>query len=538
MKRILHLLLPAIFGFFTQLINAQNPGDLDGTFGDGGKLFIYCDNNSQINDMEILDNGQIMLAGYCSDGYQSQGMIVLLNEDGSIDTNFGEDGYVYISFEDYEYTKIDDIEVYYPENKSAQTIEGMRTRVAVTSTSINELPHRSIVGLLDEIGQLVPSFGQDGYTEGFETSGDRGIRIRGVANNTSICVAGNFDFQSGSEQHQKFFLLAFDQNGFIRNDFGNNGVVELPGESGTDYIMTDLVLSPNRLIPVGYSFDGMYNEPVAAGVTYGGEIDNQFGVEGYYKGNYQNSIYITSGTISGDNSIFLGGSQLNINEGIYDKTYLKLTPDGLPDLTFGDGGLAHDSGDDADVEAMRKIMNRLVATGEIYTLGKSSGDWETTIFLTRYLEDGTVDESFGDNGDVSTDFGYGWNFAKVIKFYQDKIYVGGFASDGEKQNMALARYVNDINVSVDNLAENAVEVKIYPVPANKFVTVELTGNTKDNYSISIMNTLGQIVYSSDNIIGPEVKKLTLSTTELSPGLNTVRVENSENIITKKLIITE
>jgi len=544
MKTILHLLQLSVVVLFSQFLHGQNAGDLDTSFGDGGKLLIDCGNDSKINDMAVLDNGQIIVAGSCTDENGSQGLLVLLNDDGSIDTSFGQDGFFYLSFDDYDNTEIDAVEIIYPAGKgSSSDGNNWEAEVSGKQWKVGDGFYYAYLSSISSSGTLDLSYGVNGRTVPFQVDNMFGMVHLSASSHT--IVASLISPRDGSPVDE---IREVNDDGTFNSDFGSGGVATLQDTSGNDYeyVGTSLNVDQNgRLIVGGYFWTPDYQFPFAAAFTADGILDPSFGNQQgimLWDGdttNHSNYYIMRSADIAPDNSIYLGGSHLNEDLGMYDKVFGKLKSDGSPDLGYGTFGLNYYSGEDADAEAIKKAESKLYATGEIWSLQKSSkNDWVTTVFLTRYNDDGSVDETFGDNGEVYTDFGNSWNYANVMKVYEDKILVGGYTTDNIQDEMALVRYVNDFFVSVDNHKENAVGVKIYPVPADQFVTVELTGKIKDKYSVSIMNNLGQVVYSADNSIGPDVKKLTLSTIGLSPGLNIVRVENKKEIITKKMLILE
>jgi uncharacterized delta-60 repeat protein len=538
MKRILQIFQLFIIVLFYQNVQGQDAGDLDPTFGDGGKLLINCANSAKINDMEILNNGQIVVAGSCTDENGVKGVLVLLNDDGSIDTSFGEDGFVYISLEGFANTEIEDIEVFYPDGKISPSEGGGFIEVAARGIS-EDLAYTVIeLSLVDDNGAIDLSFGDQGFSEPFEANSFAGMVLTDGADYNTVVATTFFPTDMPTEVE----LRKFDSGGI--QDVGwsgfEDGIVKISDTSGEDKSYTGTSMNIDqigRFIVTGDLWSPAAQEPFAAAITPEGALDQSFGVGGIFTGDLGASTYTRGAFITDDNKVAMGGYSWNEGLEMHDKLIIKLTSAGMPDLQFGTNGYNFDSGQDAYGETFERSIDEMIMAGEIYDYKKSSRDWQTTIFLTRYLADGSVDETFGDNGDVSTGFGGIYNFADVLKVYADKILVGGNATVDGTQGMALVRYLNDVNVSVDNHKENVVAVKIYPVPADEFVTVELNGDIKDKYSVSIMNTLGQVVYRADDIIGPNEKKLILSTAGLDRGLDLVRVEDGSNVFTKKLLIT-
>ncbi|MBP7400651.1 MAG: T9SS type A sorting domain-containing protein [Chitinophagales bacterium] len=76
------------------LVRFNSDGSLDESFSIDGQFiydFGYGDNSS--SDVHVLPDGKIMLAGYAAmDGTSRDVFAIKLNEDGSFDTSFGEDG--------------------------------------------------------------------------------------------------------------------------------------------------------------------------------------------------------------------------------------------------------------------------------------------------------------------------------------------------------------------------------------------------------------------------------------------------------------
>lgn len=542
MKTIIYFLQLSVFVLFIQAANGQNAGDLDPSFGDGGKLLINCANSSKVNDMEILDNGQIMVVGSCTDENGVKGVIVLLNEDGSIDTSFGEDGFFYVSIEGYDNTEIGAIDVFYPEGKGSSPDEGgWWARMESNNWNVDD-PSIDVIFFQIENTPPVyidPNFGNLGWTDPFPANSFAGMVLTDGADYNTVVATTFFPTDMPTEiDIRKYANSGLQDVGWSGNE---DGIVKISDTSGEDksYTGTSMNIDQSgRFIVAGDIWTPAAQEPFAAAITPAGTLDQSFGNQGIWSwtGDTSNTInYTRDAVITDNNYLILGGSQLN--RAINDKLTIKLTPAGSLFMPYGIDGFNIDSGGDSYVNAICNSLGKILIAGEDYIYQKSSRDWETTIFITRYNEDGSVDETFGDNGDVSTDFGGIYNFADAIKVYADKILVGGNATVDGTQGMALVRYLNDVNVAADNYNKIATGVKIYPVPANQFVMVELTGNIEQNYSVSVMNTFGQVVYRADNTIGPEVKKLTLSTAELSPGLNIVRVENNENVFTEKLLVT-
>ncbi len=94
---------------------------------------------------------------------------------------------------------------------------------------------------------------------------------------------------------------------------------------------------------------------------------------------------------------------------------------GTLDTSFGNGGEATAwSGGDGGTERMGVALQ---SDGKIVTAGFDAGGPAGDIEVTRFNADGTLDASFGTNGQVDIESGFG--YAVVVQPSDGKIVVGG-----------------------------------------------------------------------------------------------------------------
>lgn len=84
----------------------------------------------------------------------------------------------------------------------------------------------------------------------------------------------------------------------------------------------------------------------------------------------------------------------------------------------------------------------------------------------------------------------------------------------------------------DEIAED-VSIKVYPNPANQYVNVEIPEAFTANTSVSILNMVGQVVYSETNTTGGIA---TLDVQSLAPGTYMVLVEDKELRAVERLVV--
>ncbi len=119
----------------------------------------------------------------------------------------------------------------------------------------------------------------------------------------------------------------------------------------------------------------------------------------------------------------------------------KVSPGDL-DTTFGTGGMVTTdfSGIGSQDEAYALAID---SQGRIVVVGYSDAGGAKNFALARYLNDGSLDPTFGTNGKVTTDFGeYSFGAQALAIDSQDRIVVAGSSDFG----FALARYNTDGNL--------------------------------------------------------------------------------------------
>ncbi|MBL7939931.1 MAG: T9SS type A sorting domain-containing protein [Flavobacteriales bacterium] len=141
--------------------------------------------------------------------------------------------------------------------------------------------------------------------------------------------------------------------------------------------------------------------------------------------------------IQPDGKILLAG---DATQGIdADYALVRYLPDGSLDPAFGTGGqvLVGGSGDDI----ARAIL--LQPDGKII-LGGRGGPSNDQFYMVRFTDTGTLDATFGTNGEVTGFMGSGGNEGYAMALQADgKFLLAGSASNGNDLDFALLRYNPD-----------------------------------------------------------------------------------------------
>jgi uncharacterized delta-60 repeat protein len=259
-----------------------------------------------------------------------------------------------------------------------------------------------VPGLL-RAGSLDPTFGSKGVVTDGPDGGINGIAVQPDG---KIVVAG------GSS------LARYLPSGSPDPSFGNGGHVEL-----TALGASRVALQPDGKIVVAGSASPDF---VVARYNPDGSPDTSFGTDGvvatvipgppgyatYFCGSDGNSLCPPSSAVAAltvlpGGNVVAAGSTYGLeaddvgNYWLSSFVLVRYTSDGSLDPTWGDGGIVETGGGDVALGGMAVLPSgKIVATGAGYGLGKGDdGEW---MLLARYLADGSLDPSFGTNGNGTT----------------------------------------------------------------------------------------------------------------------------------------
>lgn len=233
-------------------------------------------------------------------------------------------------------------------------------------------------------------------------------------------------------------VAAGGQGGFILARYTSEGTPDLTfgtgGQVFTDFGGSASALGmgmypDGKIVLAGFAIVGGRSDFALARYNSNGSLDANFGAGGK----------VITDLFGGDDgartvSIQSGGKILAAGSTNSGAAFVRYNPDGSLDTTFGTGGKVA-GGPESGVAALGIQWD-----GKMLVAGTSSLAFRRDFALVRYNSDGTLDNTFGAGGQVSTDFG-GNDQASALTILPDgKILVSGFSDS----NFALARYVNEV----------------------------------------------------------------------------------------------
>lgn len=409
------------------VVKVNLAGTLDGAFdGDGIVRTNFGADGATINGM--LLGGGITVVGFAG-GYFTDSDVVLARystSNGALDSTFDGDG-----------RRIDDFGKAWSEANDVAVQSDGRIVLAGTVARAGDFNFAAARFLPD--GTPDSSFAGNGRLE--FSVGDYSNQARALLIQADDrVVLGGYGAMPSVASHG-FALSRRQVDGSADPSFGDNGIaITLAYQGGSVH---DLLQQPDgKLIAAGLFYD---NNDVRLGVArYGtnGQIDSTFGPGGNglwsIFAQYYEDPSGPAAALQPDGRIVLaceyGGSLPYRDVFLY-----RLTAGGVPDSSFGTNGYVITDlspGRDTARGVAIRPDGRIVVAGWTEALGV------TKAFVMRYLPNGTVDDSFGDDGLVLIDFigPFVPGAAMSLRLQSDgRIVVGGYGSPGEYADFAVAR---------------------------------------------------------------------------------------------------
>ena len=409
------------------------PGDLDPTFGGGGIVAtrVAARETSGAMAVAIQADGRIVAAGGTQGSDRERFAIVRYDVDGHLDVTFGHDGRVMTSFDARRCVVADAVAIQSDGKIVAAGIQGCRGSFALA----RYLPN----------GKLDRSFGGDGkvvtrfrsgkrYAESFAVT----IQPDGKIVAAGLCCGARF-----------FALARYLPNGKLDATFGADGKVTTDLTPGSDVAYDVTLQSDGTILAVGVAAKDRDAARFAL-VRYrpNGHLDTTFGRDGKVTTRPSDCVSEAHAVaVQSDGRIVAAGSAGCINE----FALAGYMTDGSLDDTFGEGGITVSDFTDfgcaqADLEAMAiQSDGKLVATG--LTACEGVSDVEFAFASARYDDDGTLDASFGQGGEVTTVV---WDAAcfqgatgVAIQADERIVVAGGTVCSGPRHTkFSLIRYLN------------------------------------------------------------------------------------------------
>lgn len=438
-------------------------GDLDPSFGDGGKVLTeFLPIGGGAGALVIQPDGKIV-AGGIDPGSNSFALVRYLL-DGSLDPSFGSGGKVTTMFSGLraEVTAL----VLQPDG-----------RIVAAGSAFGGGESDFALARYEADGSLDASFGSGGRVTTDFGAFDQASGAALLPDGRIVAVGwtdrgeGDFDFA----------VALYETDGALDTSFGAGGRVETDFFGRSDLAQAVVVQPDGRIIAVGYAFPAGATRVALARYTLDGSLDPSFSGDG--KATTSASVLQSelgfAAALQPDGRIVVAGTR--VTGASFDFLVERYLSDGSPDPGFGTGGWAtldfFGRQDEAHAVALQSDGG-IVAAG----FARTGPDFGSADFaLARYTSAGNLDTSFGTAGRVTTDFFAGADQGEATASQPDgRIIVAGFATDPDRiQQFALARYLGAVNAPPAITGKGVSRPVLWP-PNHKMIDVTVFYQVSDD----------------------------------------------------------
>ena len=309
-------------------------------------------------------------------------------------------------------------------------------------------PSSSLLESLQAAGDLDPTFGNKGIkTTDFFGNYDAATSLALQADG-KIVLAG-IAYHGSTVNTSDFALARYNTDGSLDTGFGVGGKQSLDFVGSYDQANGVAIQSDSKIVAVGASGHSIPTSDFAlARYNPDGTLDQGFGSSGMqttdFFGNEDSAFGVV---IQPDGKIVLAGyAHHGVDVTTSDFAMARYNSDGSLDQTFGSSGKVTTDFFGSDDVAYRIALQpdgKLVLAGLTFNPATKSDDFA----VARYNPNGSLDSSFGAGGKQTTDFFGGLDYAAGVAIQQDgKVVLAGLAahgSDVSTYDFALLRYNQD-----------------------------------------------------------------------------------------------
>ena len=350
-------------------------GSLDNSFGSNGTLnFQVGAAKSYVTAMKIQADGKIVLAGYTWDNVSGDMALVRLNQDGSFDNSFGNNGITIIDAGGNEIAE-------------AMTIldDGKILLAGNNDDSFS-------IARFNTDGSLDSSFGANGWSIIMFDQGGSFVKDLAMQDDGKVLLAG-FLFNATNFIYE-MAAARINVDGSSDNSFGTNGKVHFNIGNGNDFAEGIAVQADGKIVLGGHKWIAnaqQRHDFAAVRLNTNGEFDTSYGNGGVATAQIVDGAnYTRQMLLQPDNKAVLVG--FTVLNGVYDIAMVRFDTDGNLDSTFGTDGMVStdiDTREDYANAITLQADDKILLTGYSYT---PAGD--ASIFVARY---NNAPLSIGDN---------------------------------------------------------------------------------------------------------------------------------------------
>jgi len=377
--------------------------------------------------------------------------IFAFNEDGSIDTNFSNNGILDISNPEFDYDNL----IVLPGDSFF--VSGLNNSVFT-------------VVKYDDEGNIDASFGNNGQLQPYLNGAIGSAMI--VNDDQSLFFLGNQII--GGIPHIVFYKYL--ENGSLDTTFGDNGEVLYALGNVTDVFAGFRKVDDFFYLDIKFQENGVSSKNIYR-FLLNGDLDVSFGTNGRIIIPIEEEFF-TSFSVFNDGNILIGGSFWDINTDSLIRKTIKINSQGEIIQDFGNGGV------------INGLSGGHIQGNQRFILDGTFFDFEggASPFFSRYFPNGNLDTSF----QFSTNY-YELGVFSILHLQNGKILLVGsdIWYNGPEINIILQRF-NNSPLSIPDIEQN--KIAIYPNPSSGIFQIQ-NETPFYNTPYEIFDSLGRVVLS-------------------------------------------
>lgn len=493
-------LFTLVFLLVATTFSQAQSGTLDPTFGTDGVVTTAIHPNYNMAETTVVQaDGKILVAGSAGTPSTYQMAVVRYNQDGSLDTSFGNDGTLRFLVGSLKSFVMD----------MAQQPNG---KILLGGRTWDNVSGDFALVRLNEDGSFDNSFGTNGISL-IETPETEASEAMSLLDDGKILMVGY--------QNDHFTVAKFNTDGSLDTSFGINGWAVVPFDNTASFADDVAIQGDGKIVVSGFALNNNNRFQVAAArLNADGSVDNSFGTNGKVIFNVGDWNDFGEGVaIQSDGKILIGGHKWisNIQER-HDLFVARLNTDGSLDTSYGTDGVAT-----ARLVDGANYSNGIVlqADDKPILAGFTILQGEINMAMVRFDTAGNLDSTFNGDGMVSFDYEGREDYGQAIALQADnKIILAGYSYGGGGSEFEVARFLNDGTVGTEDFQN--VDFRLYPNPAKEQITIEMS-DASSIYQVAIFDVLGKKVYSS------EIQKVgQIDVSGLASGTYLVKLNSDNN----------
>ncbi|MCA9753976.1 MAG: hypothetical protein KC591_17390 [Gemmatimonadetes bacterium] len=453
-------------------------GDLDPTFAaDGLSRLAISDDDDDGSAVVVQPDGNVLVAGSTVFGGRRSMSFVRYHADGSLDPTFGNAGQATVPFPGGQ--------------SSAEAVRLQSDGKIVAAGTVwydgFTYPQFAVVRLNAD-GTPDPSFaGQGLLSVNMGGLGASASDLR-VQTDGKIVVVG-YSIESADQTDLDFAVLRIDSAGLLDPAFDGDGRQVVSFGAYRD-VATSVVVLGTTVVAAGYQeFFGGKKSVALVRLTGTGALDPTFDGDGKVttdilgRDDRAASVALSASSLIFDTTYVVTGSAYDISTSKNRIAVCRYTSTGALDTTWGGTGKVVTSiatasaGRAVLVESVSQFQRKVVIAGYYYTVPALP-----SIFVARYLFDGTLDSSFNGAGIASAYPGTACDCSDLAVLGGSGSYtVAGWARPTGDDDFMTIRFTHtgpmDTSFDVDGTrfdnfgTQNAVARDLAIQPDGKIVTV-------------------------------------------------------------------